>query len=72
MKIGRNANKLKNKKSILISYAYRNSWVAMLRIRKRDECEELCKKRIDLEKTLGVKEIDYEKCIRICNAFASN
>jgi len=72
MKIGSNINKLKNKKSILISYAYRNSWVAMLRIRKRDECEELCKKRIDLEKTLGVKEIDYEKCIRICNAFASN
>jgi hypothetical protein len=72
MKIGRNANKLKNKKSILISDAYRNIWVAMIRIRKRDECEELCKKRIDLEKTLGTRETDYEKCLKICRAFASS
>jgi hypothetical protein len=44
----------------------------MLRIRKRDECEELCKKRIAIEKTLGARETDYEKCIRICKAFASS
>ena len=72
MKIGSNANKLKNKKNILSTHTSIKNLVTMLRIRKRDECEELCKKRIDLEKTLGVKEIDYEKCIRICNAFASN
>jgi len=35
-------------------------------------CEELCKKRIEIEKTLWVKEIDYEKCIRICRGFSSH
>jgi hypothetical protein len=42
----------------------------VLRIRRREECEELCRKRIELEKTLGVREISYEKCVKICKAFA--
>jgi hypothetical protein len=41
-----------------------------LRLRKKEECEELCRKRIAIEKVLGVREIDYEKCIGICRAFA--
>jgi hypothetical protein len=43
-----------------------------MKIRRADECEELCRKRIELEKALGVKEIDHEKCIKICRAFASD
>jgi hypothetical protein len=39
--------------------------------RREEECEELCRKRIELEKILGVRETDYEKCIRICRAFSS-
>jgi hypothetical protein len=42
-----------------------------MRVRRQSECEELCKKRIAIEKILGVGETDYEKCIRICRAFAS-
>lgn len=72
MKIGSNINKLKNKKNILSTHTSINNLVAMLRIRKVAECEELCRKRIELEKTLGVREIDYEKCIIICRAFASS
>jgi hypothetical protein len=41
-----------------------------LRLRRKEECEELCKKRIAIEKVLGAREIDYEKCVRICKAFA--
>jgi hypothetical protein len=37
---------------------------------RKEECEELCRKRIQIEKILGVREIDYEKCLRICRAFA--
>ena len=44
--------------------------VAVLRPRRKEECEELCKKRIEIEKVLGVRETDYEKCMRICRAFA--
>jgi hypothetical protein len=60
---------LKNKKNTLSTHTSIKNWVAMLRIRKGSECEELCKKRIELEKTLGVRETDYEKCMRICRAF---
>jgi hypothetical protein len=42
-----------------------------LKIRRKEECEELCRKRIELEKTLGARETDYEKCIRICRAFTT-
>jgi hypothetical protein len=42
----------------------------MISVHKINECEELCKKRIELEKTLGVKTIDYEKCVKICRAHA--
>jgi hypothetical protein len=42
----------------------------VLKPRRKEECEELCRKRVELEKTVGVKEIDYEKCMRICRAFA--
>jgi hypothetical protein len=70
MKIDSNINKLKNKKNTLSTHASIKNWVAMLRIRKVGECEELCRKRIELEKTLGVREISYEKCINICRAFA--
>jgi hypothetical protein len=41
-----------------------------LKLRGKEECEELCRKRIAIEKILGVREIDYEKCVRICKAFA--
>jgi hypothetical protein len=41
----------------------------VLKLRRKEECEELCKKRIAIEKTLGVRETDYEKCMRICRAF---
>ena len=43
-----------------------------LKLRRKEECEELCKKRIVIEKTLGVRETDYEKCLKICSAFALN
>jgi hypothetical protein len=43
-----------------------------MKVRRPYECEELCRKRIELEKILGVRETDYEKCIRICKAFASS
>jgi hypothetical protein len=44
----------------------------MIRVHKPNECEELCRKRIEIEKTLGVRETDYEKCVRFCKAFASS
>jgi hypothetical protein len=43
----------------------------MIRVRNPNECEDLCKKRVELEKTLGVKTIDYEKCVKICRAHAA-
>ena len=43
----------------------------LLRQVRKSECEEMCKKRILLEKILGAKEISYEKCVRFCKAFAS-
>ena len=42
-----------------------------LKLRRKEECEELCRRRILIEKILGVKEIEYEKCVRFCRAFAS-
>jgi hypothetical protein len=69
MKIGSNVNKLKNKKNILSKHIHIISLGSVLRIRNRDECEELCRKRIELEKTLGIKPTDYEKCVKICKAF---
>lgn len=33
------------------------------------DCEELCIKRIYLEKFLGVKPTTLEKCLRICRAY---
>jgi len=42
-----------------------------LRLIKKHECEEMCKKRILLEKILDVKEISYKKCVRFCKAFAA-
>jgi hypothetical protein len=41
-----------------------------LRLRRKSECEALCRKRISLEAILGIKPIDYEKCLRFCLAFA--
>jgi hypothetical protein len=37
---------------------------------RKEKCEELCRKRIAIEKMLGVRETDYEKCIKICKAYA--
>jgi hypothetical protein len=37
---------------------------------RKSECEELCKKRIELEKLLGLEPISFEKCVKICRAFA--
>ncbi|MCC6056561.1 MAG: hypothetical protein LM583_07790 [Desulfurococcaceae archaeon] len=62
---------MKNKKNILSTHTSIKNLVAMLRIRKVGECKELCRKRIAIEKALGTREIDYEKCVRICKAFAS-
>jgi hypothetical protein len=42
----------------------------LLKIRRKEECEELCRKRLELEKTLKARETDYKKCIKICRAFA--
>jgi hypothetical protein len=41
-----------------------------LPLASRDKCPELCVKRIEIEKTLNGKAIDFEKCLRICRAFA--
>jgi hypothetical protein len=41
-----------------------------LSIRRQHECEELCRKRIQIEKALDVTEIDYNKCIRMCRSHA--
>jgi hypothetical protein len=35
------------------------------------DCEELCIKRIYLEKLLGVKPTTLEKCLRICRAYSN-
>jgi hypothetical protein len=42
-----------------------------LRARRKEECEELCRRRVELESLLGVKGTDFEKCLRICRVFAS-
>lgn len=42
-----------------------------LSVRRRGECEELCRRRVELERLLGVKEVDFDKCVRVCRAFAS-
>jgi hypothetical protein len=42
----------------------------MLAVVTKDKCYEACMKRISIEKTLNIKEIDLEKCLRICKAFA--
>jgi len=38
-------------------------------VRSSFDCEELCTKRIYLEKLLGVKPTTLEKCLKICRAF---
>jgi hypothetical protein len=38
---------------------------------RKNKCEELCKKRIELEKLLGLKPVELEKCVKICRAFAA-
>jgi hypothetical protein len=42
----------------------------VLRAPRRDECRKLCEKRAWLEKTLACRDVDVEKCVRICTAFA--
>jgi hypothetical protein len=37
------------------------------RVRPED-CERLCRHRIELEHTLEVSSIDLEKCVRICKS----
>jgi hypothetical protein len=41
-----------------------------LRTGRKNKCEELCKKRIELEMLLGLRPTDLEKCVKICRAFA--
>jgi hypothetical protein len=41
-----------------------------LSLASRDKCYELCVKRIEIERALNGKAIDFEKCLRICKAFA--
>jgi hypothetical protein len=43
----------------------------MLRTKKRSECLELCMKRVELEKLLGLKPVELERCLRICTATAN-
>jgi len=42
----------------------------VLRAPKRDECRKLCEERAWLEKTVAGRDVDVEKCVRICMAFA--
>jgi len=32
-------------------------------------CEELCRRRIELEIALGLEPTCFEKCVKICRAF---
>jgi hypothetical protein len=41
-----------------------------LPLASRDKCYELCVRRVEIEKTLNGRAIDFEKCLRICRAFA--
>jgi hypothetical protein len=41
-----------------------------LRIPDERECEELCRKRVYLEKMLRGIEVGYERCLEICRAVA--
>jgi hypothetical protein len=41
-----------------------------LRIPAERECEELCRKRVYLEKMLRGIEVGYERCLEICRAVA--
>jgi hypothetical protein len=42
----------------------------MLPVVTKDMCFEVCMKRVSMERALGVKGIDLEKCLRLCKAFA--
>jgi len=42
--------------------------MATLRIPDESGCEELCRKRVYLEKMLRGTETDYERCLEICRA----
>jgi len=37
---------------------------------RKSECEELCRKRVELEKLLGLRPADFERCVKICRAFS--
>jgi hypothetical protein len=39
-------------------------------IKDRSMCEELCRKRAYLEKLLADREINLERCVKICTAMA--
>jgi len=40
-----------------------------LRTGRKSKCEELCRKRIELEKLLGLRPTDLDRCVMICRAF---
>jgi hypothetical protein len=40
----------------------------MLRAKKAEECRELCERRALLEKILVNRNLDIEKCIKICKS----
>jgi hypothetical protein len=42
----------------------------LLSSRRKEECEELCRKRVYLEKILRGTETDYDRCVEICRAVA--
>jgi hypothetical protein len=42
--------------------------MGVVRRRAEHECEELCRKRVYLEKLLTSRETSYERCVEICKA----
>ena len=41
---------------------------AMLKFRRAEECRELCEKRAYMEKMIADRDLDVEKCIKICRS----
>jgi len=40
----------------------------VLRRARPEDCEELCRRRVELEKALQIEGISYEKCVMMCRA----
>jgi len=40
----------------------------MLKFRRAEECRELCEKRAYMEKMIADRDLDVEKCVKICRS----